>query len=192
MRAMRTGRSPEGRAYWPAFPFPSFSRLTDGDLADLWAFVSAIAAVSRPDVPQDPRPSRLELWAWRLVAFAPREWRALADPVLDRGAYLGEVVGHCGECHTERDALGRPKRARALQGAPGPPYAAPDLTPTALGSWSDADLLAFLETGIEPDGDVTGRGMRHVIRDGTARLTEDDRRALVAWLRSVPPSAPTP
>jgi mono/diheme cytochrome c family protein len=186
VRAMRRGRSPDGRAYWPAFPYASFTRLTDADLADLWAFLRTLPAVSRPDTAQEPRPSRLGLSTWRLLFFSAREWEPLDDPVLDRGAYLGEVVGHCGECHTPRSSLGRPKRREALAGSEGPPYDSPDIRAEALADWSDADLLELFTSGMEPDGDFVGAGMRHVIRQGTRYLPEEDRLALVAWLRVTP------
>ncbi len=95
-----------------------------------------------------------------MLAFDRGDREPLPDPVLDRGAYLVEVVGHCGECHTPRSGIGRPVRRRALEGSEGPPYSAPDITPAALADWTDSDLLEFFTSGMEPDanGRVRLRG----------------------------------
>lgn len=190
-RAMRRGRSPD-RRLWPAFPFPFFTKMTDGDLADLWAFLRTVPSVTQEDRPHEIRPGGLARWAWHTFAFSPRPFRPPAgDDALARGAYLTEAVGHCEGCHTPRNAFGNPSRRRPYAGASGPPYDVPNITshPDGLADWSRADLLYFLETGLTPDGDAVGAGMRHVIRDGTAHLPPADREALATFVAALPPEA---
>ncbi len=105
----------------------------------------------------------------------------------DRGGYLVNALGHCGECHTPRNFLGGPKKGRHLAGAELPEGRAPNLTPTGLKKWSDAELKQFLGTGSTPEGDTTSDVMYEVVRNTTSQLTPQDLDALTAYLRSLPP-----
>lgn len=176
-RAMRRGRAPDGHTYWPAFPYPSFTALADGDLADLWAFLRGLEPVARPDDPHDA-PAAWKRAGWRTLAFHPRE----PEPPADRGQYLVDVVGHCGECHSPRSGIGRVKRRDALAGSEAPWTVAPPIDREALAGWSASDLDTFLSMGMLPDGDFPGKGMYRVIRDGTSKLSDADRAAMVAFL----------
>ncbi len=180
--ALRDGRDPAGRAYWPAFPYPSFTSLNDADVADLWAFFQTLSAVEREDTAHALR----GLWGWR-GWLGP--WRAMnldrtPSPSMDRGEYLGTAVLHCGECHTPRGPTGGLRHRRELGGNDDPPAPAPDLT--ALG-WDLDDWASFLEDGLTPDDDLVGGEMRALIRQGTRTLSDADRRAIGAWVNGLPP-----
>lgn len=191
-RAMRTGKRPDGGSYFPAFPYTSFSGLTDEDLADLWAFLATVEPVSRPD--EDHEVQGLRGWRgglglWRMLYF--RAWsepKEVGTTEQARGAYLVDVVGHCGECHTPRNGLGALRKRAYLSGAIGPPHSAPNITSHewGIGRWSLDDIDSFLEDGMTPDGDFTGGEMNRVIRHGTGALNEEDRRAMASWLAVVP------
>lgn len=191
-RAMRKGKSPNGRAYWPAFPYASFAALTNADLQDLWAFLQAQEPVERPNEPHALNRGRGALGLWRTFIYSPLKLKPTGDTQIDRGQYLVEALGHCGECHTPRSNVGRLQRKKHLTGADGPPYRSPNITFHAdgIGSWSDEDLVDFFLFGFSPDGDVVGSGMGHVIWEGTSLLDPDDLRAMVAYLRTIP-SGPT-
>ena len=172
-RAVRHGLAPD-RRLWPAFPYPSYSGLTDEDVADLWAYVLTIPPVRQEDLPHDLGwPIRGMLGIWRALAYRP-----LSTP-LDRGAYLATAVAHCGECHTPRGALGGTREGKMFAGNDEPPVPAPAIDD--LG-WDRSEWASFLEDGLTPDGEGTGGEMRRVIRDGTSKLTPADRDALAAWL----------
>ena len=168
VRAMRDGRRPDGAHYFPAFPYPSYTRIVDADLRDLWAWLRSL----------------------------PPDARATTDtgstPVA-RGAYLVNALSHCGECHTPRNFLGGPQRDRFLAGGKGPEgKGVPNLTPTKLKKWSDGELKEFLTTGITADGDVTAESMGEVVTNTLSRITAQDLAAIIAYLRTVPalPDAP--
>lgn len=190
VRAMRQGRAPDGRPYYPVFPYPAFSRLTDAALADLWAWLGTLTPVAKPDLPHDPAPgarSRSRVALWRLLYFRPESPpNDLSDP-LALGEWLVEGPGHCGGCHTPRNAHGAPRHREHLAGSEAPPEPAPNLTPHAdgLGAWSEDDLVTFLELGMTPDGDFVGGEMGRIV-DALARMGEDARRAIARHLRSVP------
>ncbi len=193
VRAMRHGERPDGANYFPAFPYPSFTQITDTDLRDLWAYLRTLKPSARPNRPHElrfPFGWRTLLSAWKGLYFTPGTGAgapATASPVT-RGAYLVRALGHCGECHTPRNFLGGPQRNRWLAGGKGPnDKRMPNLTPTRLGKWSDAELKEFLLTGATPDGDAANAMMDEVIRNTTSRLTAADLTAVITYLRSLPP-----
>lgn len=183
VHAMRDGRSPRGRPYVAAFPYAAFTRLSDADLADLWAYLVVVPPVNAEERANDvrwPYDTRLATSVWRTFEFR-RE-----DPAEDRGAYLATGPGHCGECHTPRNSIGGLRARRELQGNDDPPEPAPDVTASALVGWSSSDLVELLTSGMSPDGNVVGGVMYDLVRDGTARLPPSDREALAAYVLSRP------
>lgn len=183
-RAMRKGRSPDGHGYWPAFPYPSFTAMEQGDLEDLWAYLQSVEPVESVVPPHDG-PASWKRGAWRLLNFSPRAFRPDpdADAFSERGRYLVEAVGHCGECHSPRGALGKVKRSHALEGGSKPYTVAPAIDPESLTDWSDDDLDTFFTMGMLPDGDFTGGGMGSIISKGTSKLSDADRAALITFLK---------
>ncbi len=199
VRAMRLGIRPDGAHYFPAFPYPSFTRIVDADLRDLWAYLRTLPPSARHSEAHDlrfPFGWRFLVTGWKWLFFSPGAFSAdpKRTPLLQRGAYLVEALGHCGECHTARNFLGGPKRDRALAGAAKGPDGdrIPNLTPSRLKKWNDGELKIFLQTGLTPDGDVVGETMGEVIRNTTAELTPADLAALIAYLRSLPAIADEP
>jgi mono/diheme cytochrome c family protein len=189
MRAMREGRRPDGAHYYPAFPYPSFTFIADADLRDLWAYVKSLKPAARANQEHDlPFFLRwrflLVVWKWLFFEQGPFAPDPARSAQLNRGAYLTRALGHCGECHTPRNFLGGAKQDRFLAGEKD---VAPNLTPTRLKSWGDADLKGFLTTGLNAEGDVPAKEMGEVIANTTSKLTPQDLDAMVAYLRSLPP-----
>jgi mono/diheme cytochrome c family protein len=194
MRALREGVRRDGAHYFPAFPYASFTRITDADVRDLWVYLRSL-----PPSPRANRPHELRFpfgwrwlvgpWKWLFFAPGPLAPEPGRPAALQRGAYLTIALGHCGECHTPRNFLGGPKRGLFLAGTLEGPEgkATPNLTPTRLKPWSDKELSEFLRTGIYSDGDVVGETMGEVIRNTTGQLNAADLAAMVAYLRSLPP-----
>jgi mono/diheme cytochrome c family protein len=192
-RAMREGRRPDGAHYYPAFPYPSFTQIGDEDLRDLWAYLRTLPQSSRANRPHDlrfPFGWRWLVWGWKLFFFKPGPFVAESgrSAVLNRGAYLTNALGHCGECHTPRNFLGGPNRSRHLAGAKlGEGGRAPNLTPARLKNLGDGELKEFLVTAMTADGDMAGEAMAEVVRNTTSQLSPQDLDAVVAYLRSLPP-----
>jgi mono/diheme cytochrome c family protein len=197
VRAMREGRSPQGDHYFPVFPYTSFSGLSDRDLSDMKAYLDAIPAVKRENQPPEApflfnwRPA---LFGWKWLNFSPRHFAPVEGRSArwHRGRYLVEAAAHCGECHTPRTLTGgldqRMMMAGSLDGPEG--QRAPNITPdqaTGIGSWSRADLVWYLETGLKPEGDDTQGLMSEVIEHGYAALPREDLDAIAEYLQSLPP-----
>jgi mono/diheme cytochrome c family protein len=195
INAMTRGVSPKGYNYYPAFPYASYQHMTRSDLVDLKAFLDTLpAAPSKvPDHElQFPYNIRAGLSLWKALYLDGKTFEP--DPSksaqINRGAYLVEGPGHCGECHTPRGALGAMLQDSKLSGARNPEGrgATPNLTPhsTGLGDWSEKDIAYALETGLTPDGDALGGAMGKV-QENLAKLTQEDREAIAAYLKSLPP-----
>ena len=192
VKAIRHGLRPDGANYFPAFPYPSFTKIADADLKDLWAYLRSLPPSVRASQPHDlrfPFGWRFLIWIWKWLFFTPGPFAP--DPsrsaLLNRGAYLVDALGHCGECHTPRNFLGGSKKSRYFAGGKLPDGGSvPNLTPTRLKKWDDKDLKEFLQSGQTPDGDVVAETMGEVIRNTTSQLTPQDLDTLLAYLRSLP------
>jgi len=196
-RALYFGERPDGKPYYPAFPYPSFTPLTEADSRDLWAYLRSLPPSNRPNQVHElrfPFGWRYLVTIWKWLFFAPQPFVAIpqASAQVNRGAYLVNVLGHCGECHTARNFLGGPDRNRPLAGGKLPDGRVPNLTPTRLKKWNDTQLREFLRSGATPEGDVPSDTMYEVIRNTTSQLTPQDLEALIAYLRSLPPSPEEP
>jgi mono/diheme cytochrome c family protein len=190
--AMRRGLAPDGRHYYPAFPYTSYARMTGPDIADLFAYLKSLPAVAGKAPGNDigfPYNIRRGIGLWKrfylndapvvaLPADAPAEVRA--------GRYLVEGPGHCGECHTPRDGFGGSDAARWLAGGPDAEGKGkvPGLTSASL-KWSAAEIADYLETGFTPDYDSVG-GSMVAVQANMAQLPDADRAAIAAYLKAVP------
>ncbi|MCA1951920.1 MAG: cytochrome c [Hyphomicrobiales bacterium] len=201
IRAMREGVAPDGRHYYPAFPYASYQRMGAKDLADLFAFLKSLAPVAGR-APEHalafPFQIRRLVGGWKLLyldgrVFVPDPGRSAA---WNRGAYLVEGPGHCAECHSPRDALGGIVQARRYAGGPDPENprkTVPNITPhrDGIGDWSKGDHAQFLKTGESPAFVTAGGSMASVIRN-MAELSDDDRAAMAEFLVTLPPIAGKP
>ena len=193
MRAMREGERPDGKNYFPAFPYTSFTKIVDRDLRDLWAFLRSLPPSARANQEHDlrfPFGWRFLVTFWKWFFFTPGPFTNLPglSDVANRGAYLVQALGHCSECHTPRNFFGGPRTSHFLAGGKGPDGKdVANLTPTGLKKLSDRELVDFLTTGITPEGDVPAEAMGEVIRNTTSQLTPLDLNAVIAYLRTLPP-----
>lgn len=189
--AMLRGLDPAGRHLYPAFPYPSYTRMTPADIADLWAYLATLPPVAGRAPGNElsfPFNIRRGLGLWKLAFLDATPVVAVdaADPVLARGRYLVEGPGHCGECHTPRNLAGGSERGRWLAGAAAAEGEGrvPNITPGRL-DWSAGDIAYYLETGFTPDFDSAGGSMADVQRN-MAKLPAPDRDAIAAYLKAVP------
>jgi len=191
-KAIRHGERPDGANYYPVFPYPSFTAMTDSDIVDLWTYLRSLPASNRPNRAHDLRfPFQwrflVTFWKWLYFKAGPFAADLRAPQPVTRGAYLVGALGHCGECHTPRNFLGGPKKDRSLAGAKLVDGRSPNLTPTRLKRWDDQQLALFLRTGATPEGDVPSEVMEEVIQNTTSQLTAQDLAAMIAYLRRLTP-----
>jgi mono/diheme cytochrome c family protein len=197
-RAVRDGVAPRGHLY-PAMPYVSYRELTANDTDAIYAWL-----MSRPPIRQENRANtfpfdyvRPTLAFWNLANLPSRGFVPdTAKPAdWNRGKYLVDALGHCGECHTPRDVTLGMIPQRYLQGARIEAVDAPDVTPAGLVRMGfDAGSLArYLPAGMGPQG-VMNFSMYDVVHNSTRWLTEGDAAAMAAYLMGSrsSPSAPAP
>ena len=194
--AVVDGITAEGSHAYPAMPFSAYNKMQPQDLVDLKAFMDTLPATDVPSQPHQigfPFNIRRTLGIWKLM-FVSKAWvvQGALSPEATRGRYIAEAMAHCGECHTPRNALGGLKRSEWLAGAPNPDGKgrSPNITPGAL-KWSEDEIVEYLTTGFTPEFDSVGGHMAHVV-ENMSKLPESDRRAVAAYLKSVPPIAAVP
>lgn len=190
-RAMRQGVSRDGRHLYPAFPYTAFARTSDDDLMALYAYLMAQPAVRHETAPTSlsfPYNLRPLMALWNALYLEPAP--AAHDPsrsaLWNRGAYLVNGLGHCGGCHTPRNALGAEQGGtQYLAGAMVEGWEAPPLT--ALGHapvpWSEDELFRYLRFGHTQQHGVAAGPMAPVVRE-LATVPEDDVRAIAHYLAS--------
>lgn len=196
IRALRDGVSPDDDHYFPAFPYPSFTKMTDQDMLDLKAYLFSLPAVSQANREHEidtPYGWRFTVWFWKQLNFTTGPFLpdAAQSAEWNRGAYLVEALTHCGECHTPRGSLGGLDTSLAFSGTSDGPEGekVPNITPdpeTGIGTWSARDLIRVLRSGQLPDGDYVGSVMGEVV-EGTSKLTETDWQAIATYILSQPP-----
>ncbi len=195
VRALTSGQGVHGEELYPVFPYTSFSAMTVEDALAIKAYLFSLAPVDAPrradDVPF-PFSWRALMKGWKLLHFAGAEPLAndtARDATWNRGRYL-VAIGHCGECHTPRGFLGGLSAAQNLrgnrQGPDGwkvPAIAGPEAKEFA--AWSVEEITEYLKSGSKPDFDTVQGPMEEVIEDATKHLTDEDRRAMALYLKSL-------
>ena len=187
-RAMHEGVARDGSHLLPALPYDHFTKVSDADISDLYAYMMTRPAVAAP-AKRNGIPFPLNIRAlqagWKLLFFKPGRFQP--DPAKsaqwNRGAYLAEGLSHCGACHTPRGLLGAEKRDKAFAGAAIDNWIAPPLTSAnpSPAPWDQGELVAYLRTGISRYHGVAAGPMAPVVHDGLAKLPEADIQALAVY-----------
>ena len=190
-RAMREGISRDGKHLYPAFPYTAFTRATDADLTALYAYLMAqppVASVVPETALAFPFGVRPLMAVWNALHLTPGPLPAIAAQSAEwnRGAYLVDGLGHCGACHTPRDALGAEKGgAGYLAGALVDGWEAPALTSLSAAPlpWTEAELYRYLRFGHSAQHGSASGPMAPVVQQ-LAQLPEADVRAMAIYLAS--------
>ena len=192
--AMLRGVGRQGEHLYPSFPYTSYARMSPQEINDLFGYMQTLPASSNVAPAHElsfPFNMRAALGGWKFLFFGdePRVELASADEKLKRGQHLVEGPGHCGECHTPRNALGGLQSGQWLAGGPNPEGEGriPNITPgsRSVGSWSEGDLVSYFQTGFTPDYDSVGGSMVEVQKN-LSHLPQEDLEAIAAYLKAVP------
>jgi mono/diheme cytochrome c family protein len=187
-RALRRGVTRHGRDLYPAFPYPHYTRLDDADAAALYAFIMTrrpVETVQDANALFFPFDRRWLMRFWNLLFFRPARFRP--DPrrsaEWNRGAYLVEGLGHCGDCHTPRNFLGAEKDGRALAGGESEGWTAPalDAASPAPVPWDAEHLFRYLRRGWDEEHGAAAGPMLPVVR-ALAHADSADLRAIAVYV----------
>ncbi len=194
VEAMQKGVGPDGRHYYPAFPYTSYTLMPREDILAIKAYLFSLDPVNQPNRENDigfPFNQRWGIALWNLLFLDDERFEP--DPQQseqwNRGAYLVEGPGHCGECHTPRNVMQAKQSSKALGGATIQGWAAWNITgdeQSGIGGWPDDALAAYLATGVAPGYGVAGGPMAEVVNHSLRHLTPEDIQAMVVYLKSVP------
>jgi mono/diheme cytochrome c family protein len=192
-RAMHDGIGPDGTHFYPAFPYPWFTKATRADDDAIHAYLRTLAAVRYRRPPNTlpwPLDIRESMVGWNALYFKPGTYKydASHSKEWNRGAYLVLGLGHCGACHTPDNFLGAPEGSRRLQGGVLSHWYAPSLAGdrrTGLGSWTQQQIVDFLKNGQTKKGVAYGP-MGEVVHYSTSAMDKADLKAIAVYLKSLP------
>ncbi|HJR74568.1 MAG TPA: cytochrome c [Luteimonas sp.] len=187
--ALTKGEARDGHQLYPAMPYVSYKTMTRADSDAIYAYLMNQPAVRQENkkngvgFPFNIR-SGIHAWNWLFAGAEAVPASQGSSPAWQRGEYLVETMGHCGECHSPRKALGQVDRENQLAGNNTlGRFAAPSLTPRQLAErgWDAASLDRYLASGISAQA-VASDEMLKVVTLSTNKLREADRAAIVAYL----------
>jgi mono/diheme cytochrome c family protein len=192
-RAMHEGIGRHNEYLYPVFPFPWFTKVTRDDAMAIKAYLFSLAPQNAPRKPLKlgfPFNIRKSLATWRAAFFKPETFKP--DPnqsaEINRGAYLVEGLGHCGECHNHHNIFGASDWSGRLEGGEIEGWYAPNITSDGhqgIGSWSTDEIVTFLKSGSTPAAGVALGPMKETIDASLRHLSEQDLHAIAAYLKSV-------
>lgn len=196
--AMHDGVSGDTHLY-PAMPYPYYTKVSRQDVSAIRAWLSTIEPVSNHVVSNQlpfPFDVRANMVGWNTLFFTSGDWQDHRDKSAEwnRGGYLVEGLGHCGACHTPKNAMGGDENSRHLQGYALQGWFAPDITDargTGLRSWSVDDIVEYLKTGTNKFTTAAGP-MAEEVSASTSHITATDLRAMAAYLKDQPGSREEP
>jgi len=179
--AVKFGQSPDGEHYFPAFPYTTYSKMTDQDVLDLWSFWKTLPSADVPSKKHElnfPFNIRLNIGIWKRIYLSNK----FVDINTDRSTYIVEALGHCAECHTSRDVIGGLKKSKWMSGAENPSGKGriPSIHPKDL-RWNKKEIVEYLSSGFTPDFDVAGGKMASII-ENTSKLKSSDLNLIADYL----------
>ncbi|MEI7429122.1 MAG: c-type cytochrome [Betaproteobacteria bacterium] len=195
-KAMRQGVAADGHNLYPAMPYPSYAKISDADMQDLYIFLlKGLAPVKKPNKPAEmtwPFSMRwgLSIWNKLFLDTTPFKTEPAKDAVFNRGAYLVQGLGHCGSCHTPR-GIAFQEKAMSGAGSNGDVYLAGETVESwraisLRNLWTVEDTVLLLKTGQNRFATVSGN-MGEVIQHSTQYFTEADLTAIASYLKALPP-----
>ena len=194
LKALHKGIGKDGKHLYPTFPYTSYALMTDSDVLSIKAYLFTLKPVNYTPPPTDisfPFNQRYLMMFWNALFKPSHRFRPNADQSADwnRGAYLVEALGHCGDCHTPRNILFGLNNKRKFAGALIQGWKAYNITPDlhwGIGSWSDEQLEGYLSIGHAEGRGSAGGPMSEVVDNSLRYLTEPDIKAIATYLKSVP------
>ncbi|HEY3695050.1 cytochrome c [Phenylobacterium sp.] len=194
LRAMHQGVGRGGKPLYPAFPYPSYTLLTDADALAIKAYLFSLKPV-RNTAPANalafPFNQRWLMTIWAALFNSDRRFRPIAERSAEwnRGAYLAEAAEHCGECHTPRNLMQALDNRRKFAGGVAEGWNAYNITSdrsSGIGDWSAAQVAQYLSSGHAEGRGAASGPMREAVDLSLRHLTPGDIAALTTYLRTVP------
>jgi mono/diheme cytochrome c family protein len=197
LKAVHEGVGKGGLRLYPAFPYAAYTYLTDDDVLAIKAYLFSLPAV-KSTPPQNalnfPFNQRWLMVFWAAMYDPNTRFEAHPDrsPEWNRGAYLVEALGHCGDCHTPRTPFQSLDNRHKFSGGESEGWRAYNLSSdkeSGIGTWSHDDLVHYLTTGHSQDRGSAFGPMAEAVHLSFAKMTPSDINAIAEYVSSVPPVA---
>jgi mono/diheme cytochrome c family protein len=193
-QVLHAGIGKNGQHLYPVMPYPWYTKVSRDDVLAIKAYLFSLKPVHAPRPPNKlafPFNIRAGLAVWdelflRQGTFTPDPSKSAE---INRGAYIVQGLGHCGECHNGRNLLGDTAMAEPLRGGPIEHWYAPNITSDVrdgIGKYTDDQVFSFLKTGVSPGMGVAAGPMAETVHDSLRKLTDADLHAIIAYLKSTP------
>ena len=187
-RALREGVDRAGSNLYPAFPYDHYTKLTDGDIAALYAFIMTREPIAQKNRAQDVPIPRAFVSVWKSMYLdrSPFKPDPASSAQWNRGAYLSDALGHCGACHTPRNRLGAEVKQRAYSGGDAEGWHAPALDSSSPSPvpWTEQALAGYLRNGIAEAHAVSAGPMVGVVH-GLAQVSPAEVQAIATYIVSL-------
>src|SRR4051794_23525706 len=198
-RALHDGVARNGARYYPAFPYPYFTRMTRDDVLAIRAFLATLRPVPNTTPPPQlrwPLNFRAVMRGWNFLFFKAGtfENNPQKSDQWNRGAYLVQGAAHCGACHTPKNIFGADKRGHAFGGGLIDGWFAPRLDAaerSGLKSWDIEDIVEYLQSGRNGKSHASGL-MAEVVVNSTSKMSDPEVRAIAVYLKDLAPGAAEP
>jgi mono/diheme cytochrome c family protein len=199
LNAVHRGIRRDGARLYPAMSYVSYTYLTDEDALAIKAYLFSlppVRAAAPPNTLPFPFNQRWTMMFWSALFNPDTRYQpdTSKSPEWNRGAYLAEALAHCGECHTPRNLAFALNNRRKFAGAVTAGWRAFNISSdkaTGIGNWRDDDLISYLSIGHAAGHGTASGPMGEAVDNSLRYLAPEDIRAIVTYLRSVPPS-PSP
>lgn len=191
-RALKQGIAKGGVRLYPAMPYTAYTRLTDQDIAALWAYFQQVEPQDQPNKENEltwPFSWRIGMWFWNVAFFDEGSYEpdSSRSRTWNRGAYLVEGAGHCSSCHTPRNFAMAENTSESYSGAVVQGWHAPSLLSDEnanLADWSVTDITQYLKIGYARDNASTGP-MSEAIHNSLQYLDHADLHAMAVYIKSL-------
>ncbi|CAN7518520.1 c-type cytochrome [Pararhizobium sp. LjRoot238] len=198
LNAVMQGIDRDGNHLYPVMPYTSYGGMKPEDVLDIKSYIDTLVqsdAVSQEHEIAFPYSRQTTITLWKRSHFNVPVYQSREETQMERGRYLVENVGGCGDCHTPRTTTYGLDTENAYAGEKGLTGAvAPDITKARMAGLASPDVftVGLIDEGKKLSGaPLTDPVMREIAR-GLSKLTEKDRTAIYAFLsdREVKPPEP--
>jgi mono/diheme cytochrome c family protein len=204
IKAVHEGVAKNGTRLYPAFPYAAYTYMPEEDVLAIKQYLFAQPAVKNK-APENslrwPFNQRGLMAIWGVLYNPKERFEPVADKPAswNRGAYLVEALGHCGDCHTPRTMLQALDNRKKFSGGMAEGWRAYNLSSdkeSGIGTWTAEEMETYLKTGHSQNKGSAFGPMAQAVHLSFQKLTASDVSAIVEYVRSVPavstPDLPAP
>ncbi|MDY7561218.1 cytochrome c [Pseudomonas sp. CCC3.2] len=190
--ALQQGVGKDGEHYYPAFPYTSYTLMPREDILAIKAYLFSLAPVHQPTQENDlsfPFNQRWGMFFWNMVFNANERFTpdAKQSAEWNRGAYLVQGPGHCGECHSPRNLFQAVSSSHSLAGNLLGNWQAYNISSDVkrgIGAWPNEALISYMAQGYAPGYGGAGGPMADVVEHSLQYLSPADLKAIAVYLKS--------